>query len=96
MEHGNDVQGDPIKAYIDISTQNHIELYKMFFNHGIDTLVTPEFGPDLLLRGDEYVQRVGAEGLAKLANDSTFLNFYDEYDVRVHFYGDHRRFLAWD
>jgi tuberculosinol/isotuberculosinol synthase len=93
LEHANDVQGDPIKSYMDIATQNHIELYKLFFSHGINTLVTPEFGPDLLLRGDEYVQQVGAEGLAKLANDSTLLNFYDEYDVRVHFYGDHRRFL---
>jgi adenosine tuberculosinyltransferase len=93
LEHGNDIQGDPIKAYVDIATQNHIELYKLFFSHGINTLVTPEFGPDLLLRGDEYVQQVGAEGLATLANDSALLNFYDEYDVRVHFYGDHRRFL---
>ena len=93
LEHGNDVQDDPIEAYINITIQNHIELYKLFFSHGINTLVTPEFGPDLLLRGDEYIQQVGAEGLAKLANDSTFLNFYDEYDVRVHFYGDHRRFL---
>jgi len=93
LEHGNDIQDDPIKAYVDIATQNHIELYKLFFSHGINTLVTPEFGPDLLLRGDEYVQQIGAEGLAKLANDSTLLNFYNEYDVRVHFYGDHRRFL---
>jgi hypothetical protein len=93
LEHGNDIQDDPIKAYMDIATQNHIGLYRLFFSHGINTLVTPAFGLDLLSRGDEYVQRVGAEGLAKLASDSTFLDFYDEYDVRVHFYGDHRRFL---
>jgi len=93
LEHAHDMQGDPIEAYMDIAAQNHIGLYKLFFSHGINTLVTPAFGPDLLLRGDEYIQRVGAEGLAKLADDSTFLNFYDEYDVRVHFYGDHRRFF---
>jgi hypothetical protein len=29
-----------------------------------------------------------------LATDSRFLAFYDEYDVRVRFYGDYRRFLA--
>ncbi len=93
LEHANDIQDDPIKAYVEIATQNHIELYKMLFSHGINTLVTPEFGSDLLLRGDEYVQQVGAEGLAKLANDLTLLNFYDQYEVRVHFYGDYRRFL---
>ena len=93
LEYGNSIQGNPVKAYVDIAAQNHIGLYKLFFSHGINTLVTPAFGPDLLLRGDEYLQRIGAEGLAKLANDSTFLDFYDAYDVRVHFYGDHRRFL---
>ncbi len=93
LEHANDIQGDPIEAYMNLAAQNHIELYKLFFDHGIDTLVTPAFGADLLLRSDEYVQRVGAEGLARLATASTFLDFYNDYDVRVHFYGDHRRFL---
>ncbi|HEY9153030.1 MAG TPA: hypothetical protein VIN60_09120 [Anaerolineales bacterium] len=93
LEHAKDIEGDPIEAYMDIAAQNHIGLYRLFFEHGIDTLVTPAFGPDLLLRSDEYVQRVGAEGLARLANYSAFLDFYDDYDIRVHFYGDHRRFL---
>ena len=65
LEHADDMQGDPIEAYMDIAAQNHIGLYKLFFSHGINTLVTPAFGPDLLLRGDEYIQRVVAEGLAK-------------------------------
>jgi tuberculosinol/isotuberculosinol synthase len=78
---------------MDIAGQNHIGLYRLFFDHGIDTLLTPVFGPDLLLRGDEYVRRIGADGLVRLAQHPAFLDFYDEYDVRVHFYGDHRRFL---
>lgn len=94
LEHTANIQGDPIQAYMDISSRNHIELYKLFFAHGVDTLLTPEFGPDLLLRGDEYVQRIGADGLARLASHPLFVDFYMEYGVRVHFYGEHRRFLA--
>lgn len=94
LEHGQNAGDDPISAYMDIASQNHINLYRLFFDHGIDTLLTPVFGPDLLLRGDEYVKRVGAGGLARLANHPTFLDFYEEFDVRVHFYGDHRRNLS--
>jgi tuberculosinol/isotuberculosinol synthase len=94
LEYGGQKWDDPVTAYMDLAGRNHIGLYRLFFDHGIDTLLTPVFGPDLLLRGDEYVRRVGADGLARLAEHPDFLNFYDEYDVRVHFYGDHRRFLG--
>lgn len=94
LEHDQKAGDDPISAYMDIASQNHIDLYRLFFNHGIETLLTPVYGPDLLLRGDEYVKRVGAGGLARLASHPTFLDFYEEFDVRVHFYGDHRRNLS--
>lgn len=94
LEYGQRRWEDPVQAYMDLASENHIGLYRLFFEHGVETLITPAFGPDLLLRSDEYVRRVGAGGLARLAEHPTFLNFYDEYDVRVHFYGDHRRFLA--
>ena len=93
LEYGHQKWDDPLKAYMDLAGQNHIGLYRLFFDHGIDTLLTPAFGPDLLLRGDDYVRRIGAGGLARLAEHPDFQRFYDEYDVRVHFYGDHRRFL---
>lgn len=94
LEYGQQKWDDPITAYMDLAGQNHIGLYRLFFDHGIDTLLTPVFGPDLLLRGDDYVRRIGADGLARLAEHPAFLSFYDEYDVRVHFYGDHRRHLG--
>jgi len=94
LEFGQQAGDDPISAYMDIASQKHIDLYRLFFSHGIDTLLTPAFGPDLLLRGDEYVKRIGTGGLARLANHPTFLNFYEEFDVRIHFYGDHRRSLS--
>jgi len=84
---------DPIKAYMDISQARHIELYRLFFDHGVDTLLTPVFGSELFRRGDQYIRRIGMEGLARLTEDSTFLDFYSEYQVRVRFYGDYRREL---
>ena len=79
-------------SYLDIMTRRHIELYKLLFDHGIDTLLTPIFGPDLLERGEDYVN-LAVEGMARLGTHADFLDFYRDYDVRVRFYGDYRKFL---
>lgn len=79
-------------AYLAAIEQRHIDLYRLLFDHGVDTLLTPAFGPDLLERGDEYVRMAG-EGLARLCTAQHFLDFYHRYQVRVRFYGDTRRWL---
>jgi len=94
LQYGDRQWEDPITAYMDIASQNHVGLYRLFFDHGIDTLLTPTLGPDILLRGEEYMQKIGAAGLTRLASHPIFLNFYDEFDIRIHFYGDHRRSLS--
>lgn len=78
--------------YLDVIARRHIDIYRMFFDHGLDTLLTPTFGPDILERGDEYVQ-MAAEGLARLAHHPDFLTFFQDYGVRVRFYGDYRRYF---
>lgn len=93
LEHGRDIQGDPVKAYLDITARSHIEIYKVCFTHGLDTLVTPIFGGELLNRGNEYV-KMAVDGIARLATHPDFLSFYQEYKVRVHFYGNYRKQLA--
>lgn len=95
LEHAAAAQAhDPITAYMDISQTRHIELYRLFFDHGVDTLLTPVFGSELFRRGDDYVRRIGMTGIARLAQHPEFLKFYDDYGVRVRFYGDYRRELA--
>jgi len=84
---------DYASAYLPAIIENHIGLYKLFFEHGIETLLTPALGTDLWERGDEYVQMV-AEGFAALANHPKFLAFFDQYQVRANFYGDYRKFLS--
>jgi hypothetical protein len=83
---------DFASAYLDMVTKRHIEVYRLLFEHGLDTLLTPAFGPDLMERGGGYMQ-MAAEGLAQLTNHPAFLDFYQAYDVRVRFYGDYHRFL---
>ncbi len=83
---------DPEERYVTAMCQSHVALYRMLFNHGIDTILAPVFGPDLLERGGEYTE-MAVHGLARLAEHPAFLSFYDRYQVRVGFYGDYRKFL---
>lgn len=94
MEYGNQQFDDPIAAYMEISGREHLRVYKLLFEHGIDTILTPVFGAELFRRGDEYMQKIGAEGLARLATHPEFQAFYEENEARVRFYGEHRKFLG--
>jgi adenosine tuberculosinyltransferase len=93
LEYGKQKFDDPLAAYTDIVIKRHIELYKLFFDHGIETLVTPVIGAEVLATRDDYMEKIGAEGLASIARRPDFLSFYDEYNVRVRFYGDYERAL---
>jgi len=84
---------DPMQHYMEVAGQQHIALYEMFFKYGEHTLLTPIFGPDLMDRGAGYVQMAVA-GMRYFVEDATFLDFYERYDVRVRFYGEHRKFFA--
>jgi tuberculosinol/isotuberculosinol synthase len=93
LEYGEQEWEDPIAAYMDIAQKRHIELYKMFFDHGVDTLIAPVIGPEILATRDSYMQKIGAEGLARLATHAEFLDFYDQYHVQVNFFGDYQKNL---
>lgn len=94
LEYGDQDWDDPIAAYMDIAAKQHIELYKLFFDHGIETLITPVIGPEILATRNTYMQKIGADGLERIATHPDFLAFYAEYDVRARFYGDYRKYLA--
>jgi hypothetical protein len=93
LEHAQDLTRDFFSSYLDIAGKRHLELYHLFFAHGVDTLLTPVFGADLLERGESYVEKIGAQGLERLAAHPDFLEFYQTAKVRVRFYGDYRRYL---
>ncbi len=85
LEYGHHEFDDPIKAYMDIAMNRHIELYKLFFDHGVEILITPVIGPEILATRDGYMQKIGGEGLARIVTHTSFLSFYQEYGVRVRF-----------
>jgi tuberculosinol/isotuberculosinol synthase len=93
LEHPLDPGEDFVSFYLDVAGRRHIELYRLLFDHGLETLLTPVFGPELLTRGDEYMQ-MAAEGLIRLAQGADFRDFYQAYQVRVRFYGDYRKFFG--
>ena len=94
LEHGDRIGDDFIEAYMEISIQNHVELCAMLLDHGIDTILAPVFGRELMNRGDEYTKRVGIDGLVRTATDRNYRQFFDEYNVKVRFYGDYQEILT--
>jgi len=92
LEYPEQAAADFMETYFKLGGERHIALYKLFFDHGIETLLTPIFGPDLLKRGEAY-QQMMIPALLWIAKDQEFLDFYDAYDVRVHIYGDTYRYL---
>jgi hypothetical protein len=87
------LEGDPNDDYLTTMLEKHRAMYQMFFEHGLSTLLTPAFGPDLLERSQAYID-LAVLGLAQLTQHPAFLKFYDEYQVRVRFYGDYRKYLT--
>jgi adenosine tuberculosinyltransferase len=94
LEHGDEIGSDFFESYMDTSIKNHVELCSMFYEHGIDTILAPVFGRELMQRGDEYTQRVGIDGLVRTATDPNYRRFYEQYGVKVRFYGDYRDVLT--
>jgi tuberculosinol/isotuberculosinol synthase len=94
LEHGDKIGSDFFDAYMDESIKNHVDLCKMLFDHGIETILAPVFGRELMNRGDEYTKRVGIDGLVRTATDPHYREFYEKYNVKVRFYGDYRDVLS--
>jgi hypothetical protein len=94
LEHAGQVSGDFLDAYMEASIHSHVELCAMIFEHGVDTILAPVFGRELMRRGDEYTRRVGIDGLVRTATDETYRAFFEQFHVRVRFYGDYREILT--
>ena len=93
LEYGRDFEGDAVQNYIELTTQGYINTYKLVFDYGIDTIIAPVFGGEIMNRGDEYMREIGAS-MELLATHPAFTEFYKMYDIRVHFYGDYRKKMS--
>jgi tuberculosinol/isotuberculosinol synthase len=94
LEYGDQRAPQPGVDYLQISGERLVAIYRLLFDHGLDTLLIPVFGPDLMDRGDDYMREVVAQGLRWFARDERLWAFCETYQVRVRVYGDARRYLA--
>lgn len=86
-------EAEYLSDYLARTAQAQVALARLFFSHGIRTLMVSLFGSSLLERGDDYVSIGFEEGLARIGRDPAYHDFYREMGVRVRFYGDYRRVL---
>jgi tuberculosinol/isotuberculosinol synthase len=93
LEYGRDPSADAAKNYLELTAQGYVDTYKLVFDHGLDSIVAPVFGGEIFNRGEKYMSEIGV-GMSLLATHSAFLEFYEAYGIRVHFYGDYRRQLS--
>ncbi len=94
LEHPPESEENFVLDYLGLMVKRHLELYRLFFDHGVAYLLTPIFGPDLFSERSEAYTRFAVDGMALLAEHPAFLDFYRDYDVKVRCYGDYHKYLA--
>ena len=88
LEHADKLKKNFIENYVEETTKAYVNTYKLLFEHGIENVVAPVFGSEILNRGEEYMEQIGVQ-MALLANHKAFISLYQEFDIQVHFYGDY-------
>ncbi len=90
LEHGAELAAapDPMAAYMDVAGRAYVRLFRMLFEHGVDVILSPLFGRELLGRGEAYVQMALGAGVRQFVESPTFTDFYRSCGVRVRFYGN--------
>src|SRR5687768_4816194 len=59
LEHLSDPTQRPetwYDHYVEVAARGHVDVFRMVFEHGVDTLLAPIFGSELLARGQGYLQ----------------------------------------
>lgn len=91
LEHSHELHNQAA-AYVETTIQGYVRVYQMLFEHGIETVLAPVFGKEILTRGEKYMTLIG-DSMKLLAQHPEFTSLYNNYQVRVRFYGDFRKEL---
>lgn len=73
--------------YAKTTGQAHRQLCQLLYDHGIQTLIQPLLGYDLLERGYDYLKMAVEQGLAELTKPA-YRTWYHQANIRVTFYGN--------
>jgi tuberculosinol/isotuberculosinol synthase len=93
LEHPELASERGVDAYLQVAGQRHLEVWQLFFEHGVDTLLAPVFGSAVAAR-DEAYQPLIIPGLLWFTTSPQALDFYDKHEVHVSVYGSARRRLT--
>jgi len=74
-----------------LAAQYLLKGLKVFFEHGLPTLLVPILSRSVLNRGKDYRFFTVLEGLKLLFKSNVWMKFYNDYDVRVKVYGEPQR-----
>lgn len=85
-----------LESYIDALSTRVIEIAKLFFDFGVRTLVMPVLSPFVLNRRDGSYQQFAVGSLDRFSVDPRYRQFYDEYEISAHVYGDYDKYLPND
>jgi hypothetical protein len=82
------------QGYLRQGGQRFLKIAQMFFDHGVHTLFTHAIVPGQLEgKGTGYVPLALTGGMERLAASPEYLHFYEEYGVKVRFFGNYRQVL---
>lgn len=79
---------DFYSEYVRLFTGKFMENLKVFFSHGLDTLIVPLISPTILNRSQKYINLAINGLLQALVKSDKWLSFYKENDIRVRTYGN--------
>ncbi|MBI1879655.1 MAG: hypothetical protein HYR94_15780 [Chloroflexi bacterium] len=71
----------------------HRQLCQLLYDHGLQTLIQPLLGYDLLERGHDYLKMAVEYGLAELTKPA-YRNWYHQTEICVTFYGNWSNVLS--
>lgn len=86
--------GDFNTAYPNTMALRLVELCRLLFDYGIQTLLLPVLSPHLFRARGEAYTTMTIKALSLLTSHPKFIDFYQEEEVRVRFYGDYKTYLS--
>ena len=87
---------DFIRRIYDRINQSFFDVVKIMFDHGVPTLLLPLLNPGNLRRGDIFKKASLLHGLKFLFTDPLWVDFYEEYDIRVKVFGNMEELREFD
>ncbi len=93
LEHPELAAASGFENYLLIAVRRLLDIWQLFFDHGVDTVLSPLFGSAVAVR-DQLYQQLYQQGLLWFTTNPQALDFYDTHEVRVSVYGSARRHLT--